>query len=148
VSKTKSTSDNASPVKAEFLFGVDAFKTGFDKTAKLYENVGEFNKDTLAAYIESATVAGSGLQSVAQETSSYAKQAIEDAIAASKALMSSKSINEVIGIQTSFAKTVFASYVGHLSRFNEALVATATQSSAPLQARAEAAAELITSTAA
>ena len=64
MSKTKSTSGNASPVKAEFMFGVDAFKTGFDKTAKLCESVGEFNKDTLEAYIESATVAGSGLQKV------------------------------------------------------------------------------------
>ena len=63
------------------MFGVDAFKAGFEKTAKLCESVGEFNKGTLEAYIESATVAGSGLQSVAQETSSYAKQAIEDATA-------------------------------------------------------------------
>ena len=65
VSKTKSTSGDASAVKAEFLFGVDAFKAGFNKTAKLCESVGEFNKDTVEAYIESVIVAGSGLQSVA-----------------------------------------------------------------------------------
>jgi hypothetical protein len=146
VSKTKSTSDDALPVKSEFMFGVDALKTGFDKTAKLCKNVGEFNKDTLEAYIESATVAGSGLQSVAQETSSYAKQAIEDAIAASKAMMGSKSINDMVEIQTSFAKTAFSGYVGHLSRFNKTLVSAAKQSCAPLQARVEAAAELIQST--
>jgi hypothetical protein len=148
VSKTKSTSDNASTVKAEFMFGVDLFRTGFEKTAKLGESVGEFNKDTLEAYMESATVAGSGLQSVAQETSSYAQQVIEDAIAASKAMMSSKSINDVIELQTSFTKTAFASYAGHLSRLNKTLVATAKQTCAPLQARAEAAAQFIQSTAA
>jgi phasin family protein len=148
MNKTKNTTEKTSAVKAEFMFGADAFKTGFEKTAKLCEGVGEFNKDTLEAYIESATVAGNSLQSVAQETSSYATKAVEDAIAASKAMMGSKSIHEVVEIQTDFVKTAFAAYVSHLSRFSETLISTGKQTCAPLQARAEAAAELITSAAA
>src|SRR5258706_2021624 len=143
VSKTKSNSERTSTVSAEFVFGADAFKTGFEKTAKLYESVGEFNKDTVEAYIASATVVGKGLQSVAQESSSYAKRAIEDAVAASKAIMSSKSIIEAIELQMSFTKTAFSGYVSQLSRINGALVATAKESSAPLQARVEAVAEFV-----
>jgi phasin family protein len=143
VSKTKSTTDNASTVKAEFTFGADALKTGFEKTAKLYESVGEFHKNNVEAYVESATILGSGLQSVAQDSSSYAKKALEDAVAASKAMMGSKSISDVIELQTSFAKTAFAGYVSQLSRMNQAFVATAKGSSAPLQARVEAAGELM-----
>jgi phasin family protein len=143
VSKSKNTTDKTATGAAEFIVGAEAFKTGFEKTAKLYESVGDFNKDTLEAYIASATVVGNGLQSVAQDTTVYAKKAIEDAIAASKAMMSSKSIHEVMELQASFAKNAFAGYVSQLSRVNQAFVATAKEGSAPLQARVEAAGQLM-----
>lgn len=143
MSKSKNTTAESAIIPSEILFGAEAFKTGFEKTAKLYETVGEFNKDNVEAYIASATVVGRGLQSVAQESSVYAKKVIEDAVAASKAMMSSKSINEVIELQTSFARNAFAGYVSQLSRINQAFVATAQQGSAPLQARMEAAGQLM-----
>ena len=117
--------------------------TAGSKKGKLCETVGEFNKDTVEAYIESATIVGNGLQSVAQDSTAYARKAIEDAVAASKAMMASKSINEVIELQTSFAKNAFAGYVSQLSRINQAFVATAKDGSAPLQARVEAAGQLM-----
>ena len=141
MSKSKSTTEKTATVAA--AFGAEAFKTGFEKTTKLYETVGEFNKDTVEAYVASATIAGSGFQSIAQDSSAYAKKAIEDAVAASKAMMGSKSIHEVIELQTSFAKNAFAGYVSQLSKINEAFVATAKESSAPLQARVEAAGQLM-----
>ncbi len=141
MSKSKNTTEKTAT--AEFAFGAEALKTGFEKSAKLYEAVGEFNKGTVEAYAESATIVGSGLQSLAQNSSAYAKKAIEDAVAASKAMMSSKSIHEIIELQTSFAKNAFAGYVSHLSRINEAFIATAKQGSAPLQARVEAAGQLM-----
>jgi len=143
MSKSKNTTAKTAVAAAEFTFGAEALKTGFEKTAKVYEAFGEFNKDNVEAYVASATIVGSGLQSIAQDSSAYAKKAIEDAVAASKAMMSSKSIHEVVELQTSFAKNVFASYVSQLSRINEAFVATAKQGSAPLQARVEAAGQLM-----
>jgi len=145
VSKSKNTTDKTATVAAEFIFGAEALKTGFEKTTKLYESVGEFNKDTVEAYIESATIVGKSLQSVAQDSSAYAKQAIEDTVTATKAIMGSKSVNEAIALQTNFAKSAFAGYVSQLSRFNEAFLATAKQSFVPLQARGEAAAEIMQS---
>jgi len=138
VSKSKNSTDTAAE-----LFGAEAFKTGFEKTTKFYETVGTFNKDTVEAYIASATIVGNGLQSAAQDASSYAKKTVEDAVAASKALMGSKSIHEVIELQTGFAKDAFAAYVAQLSRLNQAFVATAKEGSAPLQARVEAASQLM-----
>ena len=143
MSKSKNSTDKTAAIAAEFIFGADALKTGFEKTTKLCETVGEFNKDTVEAYIESATIVGNGLQSVAQDSTAYARKAIEDAVAASKAMMASKSINEVIELQTSFAKNAFAGYVSQLSRINQAFVATAKDGSAPLQARVEAAGQLM-----
>lgn len=145
MSKTRNTKENVSIGKAEFIFGADALKTSFEKTAKLYEGVGKFSKDTGEAYIESAAIAGSGFQTLAQDTTSYIKQAIEDTVTATKAVMGSKSINEAIELQTNFTKSAFEGYVSHLSRFSEGYLATAKQSSAPLQASFEAAAEIMQS---
>jgi phasin family protein len=144
MSKTKSTNEHANG-NAQFIFGADALKTGFEKTAKLYENAGEFSKDTLEAYMESATIAGKGLQSLTSDASSYAKQSVEDVVAATKAVMSAKSFGDVIELQTGFAKSAFAGYVSQISRFNEAFMATAKTSFAPLQARVEAAAKVVQS---
>ena len=143
MSKSKNSTDKTATVAGEFIFGAEALKTGFEKTTKLYETVGEFNKETVEAYIASATIAGNGFQAVAQDSSAYAKKSIEDAVAASKAMMGSKSIHEVIELQTSFAKNAFASYVSQLSQINQAFVAIAKASSAPLQARVEAAGQLM-----
>ena len=141
VSKTKSTTDNT--FTTEFFFGADALKTGFEKSAQFFETAGEFNKDNLEAYIASATVMGSGLQSVAQDSTVYAKKAIEDAVAVSKAMMGTKSIQEALELQTSYAKNAFAGYVSQLTQINQAFAATAKEGFAPLQARAEAARKLM-----
>ena len=142
VSKSKNT-DKTTTVAADFVFGADPFKTGFEKGAKFFETAGEFNKDNLEAYITSATVVGSGLQSLAQDSSDYAKKAIEDAVAVSKAIAGTKSIQEALELQTSYAKTAFAGYVSQLTQINQAFATTAKEGFAPLQARAEAARQLM-----
>lgn len=142
---SKNTTEKASHAKVEFMFGADAVKSGLEKTAKLYESVGEFNKETLNAYVESATVFGKGLESIAKDSSTYAKKSIEDAITASNALMGSKSIGDAIEIQMNFAKTAYSTCLSRFTGINQTLIATAKGSSAPLQARVEAAAELLQS---
>ena len=57
--------------------------------------------------------------------------------------MGTKSIQEVIELQTSFAKNAFAGYVSQLTQINQAFATTAKQGFAPLQARAEAARQLL-----
>lgn len=137
MSKSKNTKET-STAKAEFTLGADALTGGIQKTAQLLENAQEFGKDNLEACIESATIASRGLQAIGQNSASYAKQSIESSVEATKAVMGSKSIHEAIELQTGFAKTAFSAYVGHVSRFNEAMIATAKESFAPLQARIEA----------
>ena len=47
--------------------------------------------------------------------------AIEDSIAASKAILGSKSVHEAFELQTDFAKSAFESYVSELTKFGEIL---------------------------
>jgi hypothetical protein len=95
MSKTKSTAEKVTATaEATFYFGADAMKNGLEKTAQFCSNANEFSKDTAEAYMESATIAGKGIQAMNNEVYSYSKQSAEDSIAATKAIMASKSIHE------------------------------------------------------
>jgi phasin family protein len=126
-----------------FTVGADALKAGFDKAIAGYDSVVGYGKDTAEALIKSATVAGKGAESLNNEIYSYAKQSLEDSIAAGKAVLAAKSVNEAIEIQTGYAKTAFENYVTELTKFNRLLTATAKDSFAPLESRAQAWVELV-----
>ena len=133
MSKIKNTTETK-----ELYAGTDMLKNGFEKTAKAFEETGDFAKGNLEACVESATIAGEGFRTINTEISLYSKKAIEESIAATKAIMGSKSIHEAIELQTSFAKTFFGAYVGQVKILNGLFVGAAKDSFAPIQGRVEA----------
>ena len=121
-----------------FNAGADALKAGFDKAIAGYDSVVGYGKDTAEAVIKSATVAGKGDETLHNEIYAYAKQSMENSIAAGKAILGAKSVHEAIEVQTDFAKSAFENYVAELTKFNQLFSATAKDSFAPLQGRAQA----------
>lgn len=123
--------------------GTEALKNGFEKAAKGYDRFFSYGKDTVEAYVKSANVAGKGVETLHNELYSFSKQAIEEQIAATKALMASKSVHEAFELQTDFAKTAFDSYVGEMSKLGEIFANTAKEAIEPLQGRVQAWVEAI-----
>jgi phasin family protein len=132
MSKVKNTSTTS-----ELYAGGDMLKSGFEKTTKVFEDTSEFAKGNLEAYVESATIAGDGFRTINTEISLYSKKAIEESVAATKALFGAKSIHEAIELQTGFAKTFFDAYVGQVKILNELFVGTAKDAFAPIQGRVD-----------
>jgi phasin family protein len=118
--------------------GAQVLKAGFEKALKNYDAALGFGKDTAEAYVKSATVAGKGIESVNSEIYAYSKQSIEDTVAATKAVMGSKSVHEAFEYQTDFAKSAFEAYVGELSKVGELVTQVTKESYAPLQGRLQA----------
>jgi phasin family protein len=139
MTKAKTAADKATAT-AEFAManGADAIKVGFEKALKGYDAVLGYGKDTAEAYVKSATVAGKGVETINNEIYAYSKQSIEDSIAATKQIMSAKSVHEAFEFQTDFAKSAFETYVGELSKFGELVSATSKETFAPLQGRVQA----------
>jgi len=139
MTKAKTAAEKATAT-AEYSFntGADAIKAGLEKAIATYDNVAGYGKETAEAYMKSAAIAGKGIESINSELYSYSKGAIEDSIAASKALLSSKSIHEAFELQTDFAKTAFEAYVGELTKFGQMFTTAAKDSFAPLQGRYQA----------
>jgi phasin family protein len=139
MNKAETAAENGyATAEINFNAGADALKAGFDKAIANYDSVVGYNKDTAEALIKSAAVAGKGAETLHNEIYAYAKQSMENSIAAGKAILSAKSVHEAIEVQTGFAKSAFENYVAELSKFNQLFTAAAKDSFAPLQTRAQA----------
>ena len=88
--------------------------------------------------LKAANVAGKGAETLHNEIYAYSKQSIEDTVAATKALMASKSVHEAFELQTDFAKTAFDAYVSQLTKISELMVSTTKDSFQPIQGRVQA----------
>jgi phasin family protein len=146
MSKAKTAADKTSATAEHAFFnGAEAIKSGFEKAIKNYDTVLGYGKDTVEAYMKSATVAGKGIESLNSEIYSYSKDAIEESISAGKAILGSKSLHEAFELQTDYAKTAFESYVGELTKVSDLFTSTAKDSFAPLQGRVQAWVEVVQS---
>ena len=65
----------------------------------------------------------------------YSKQSIEDYIAATKAAMGSRSVQEFMEINTDYAKTAFDTYVGRFTKLGDMASTTAKDTFEPLSGR-------------
>ena len=139
MSKAKTAGEKAT-ASAETMLenGTVAMKTGLEKALKGYDAFVGYGKDNAEALTKSATVAGKGIESINSEIYSYSKQSIEDAVAATKAVLGSKSVHEAFEFQTDFAKSAFEAYVSELSKIGELATATTKDTFAPFKGRVQA----------
>lgn len=142
MAKTKTAGEqingSAHTAEAAFKNGTEAFKTGFDKAVKNYDQFLGYGRETVEAYVKAANAAGKGVETINGEIYAFSKQSIEDSIAATKAVLGSKSVHEAFEVQTDFAKSAFDAYVGQMTRLSEIFTSTSRQTLAPLQGRVQA----------
>ncbi|HEY5047486.1 MAG TPA: phasin family protein [Rhizomicrobium sp.] len=130
--------DGTETIESAFKNGTHAVKNGFEKASKNYDHAMGYGRDTVEAYMRAANAAGKGVETLQSEFYSFSKQSVEDSIAATKALMSSKSVHEAFELQSDFAKSAFDSYVSQMSRVGEIMLSAAKGTFEPLQSRVQA----------
>ena len=139
MSKAKTAGEKATASAETALeSGTIALKTGLEKAMKGYDAVLGYGKDTAEAVMKSATVAGKSAETINSEIYSFSKQSIEESLAATKAVLGSKSVHEAFELQTDFAKTAFDAYFGQMTRLGEIFTSTTKEAIQPLQSRVQA----------
>ena len=138
MSKAKTAEKATATAESALETGAAALKTGLEKALKGYDAFVTYGKDNAEAATASATAAGKGIESINSEIYSYSKQSIEDSVAATKAVMGSKSIHEAFEFQMDYAKSAFESYVAELSKISELATAATKDSYAPFKGRVQA----------
>jgi phasin family protein len=122
-----------------------AFKEGIEKTiAALYE-MNAHSKKNLEAMMASMTAATKGAETVGARAIAFSKKSVEDQIAASKALAGAKSVQEVVELQTAFAKTAFESMVTEVNEIAGAVSGSVKEAMSPINERVTAMVEHVQS---
>ena len=103
----------------------------------------EMNKDNMDALSRSLTAAAKGIETLSSENLAFAKQTMDEGIKASKAMMSAKSVQEFITLQTDYSRSVFDQFVNQATKMNDIAMCMAKDSYAPINERVTALAEVI-----
>lgn len=139
----KAAANGAETVETVLKKSTESLKDGFEKLSQSYEQMGAFNKETTEAVVESATKAGEGFETINTEVYEYSRQLLEDGVTTTKSILAAKTLQEVFERQSRFAKEAFEAHVAQMSKIREMALEAAKTASEPLQARADALAELV-----
>jgi phasin family protein len=131
----KTAFDGAKTIEGAVKTSTEAVKDGFEKAVKGYEQFVAFGKDTAEAVLKSANVTGKGIETINTTVFTYSRQSVEDGVAATKAMLASKTVEELREIQNGFAKAAFETYVAEWNKLRDMAMDTAKAASEPIQAR-------------
>src|ERR1700759_4345843 len=118
-----------------------AFKDGVEKTLTALNDANAQSKKNLEAVVASITAATKGPEALGAQAMAYSKTSFEANVAAAKSLSAAKSVQEVVELQTSFAKSAMEAYMAEMGRMTETVSAAVKDSVKPLNERMTAAVE-------
>ena len=106
-----------------------AFKDGVEKTLAALNDANAHSKKNLEAVVASVTAATKGAEALGAQAMSFSKSSFEGQVAAAK------SVQEVVELQTAFAKTALETYMAEMTRMSETVSASVKDSMKPLNER-------------
>ena len=115
--------------------GNKVFKDAVEKSLAHLNEANTLSKKNLEAVIASVTAATKGAETLGAQAMAFSKSSVEAQVAAAKSLAGAKSIQEVIELQTSYAKSALETYVAEMSKMSETVAASVKDSAKPLNER-------------
>lgn len=131
--------------KKHFEQTMAATKDQVEKTSaqvlKGYDEVASFSKQNVEALVEAGSIVAKGVEEIGKEVVAYSQASFDKSVAAGTALLSAKSLREVVDLQNDYAKSSFDAFVAEANRLSELSVKVANEAFAPLSARMNVAVE-------
>ncbi len=143
-------------IEAAVKAGTDAFAQGYEQAYanakeqmdkvnefafKNYDEIADFNKETVEAVIASSNVVAKGVEDFGQEIASYAQQAAEKNIETAKKLFAVKNVQDALDLQAEWAKTAFDGFVAESAKLQDMSLQVSAKASEPLSKQVNAAVE-------
>lgn len=154
VKKTVETAANtvkASAEKAQATFqanaeqaqaaGAKAFRDVADKSAAGISELSAQGKQNLEALAASAAAAQKGVEALSAQTVAFTKKSWEDGVAAAQSMSQARSIQELLELQTTWAKSATEAYLAEVTRATDVLTASVKDSFKPINERVTASVE-------
>lgn len=121
----------------------DAMKQSFERAVEGYDQLAAFNKATVEAFVQTANATAKGIEAINSEALAFSRQTIEESVEAAKAAFGSKSIQELIELQSDFTKTTFDSYVGQMAKMGDMVTNITKEAVEPLSSRVAALVQMV-----
>jgi phasin family protein len=137
---TKSATETFDQVSSA---STEAVRENIDRSLAAMSEVSSFGKQNMEAWLASATATQKGFETLSARTVAFSKQALENHVAATKAIMTSKSVQEFVEKQNTYAKSSFETYVSELSTLSELVSGAAKDALQPINERMNAVGDLI-----
>lgn len=116
-------------------------KAAVERSTKLVEEMGEFNKGNLEAVVESGRVAAKVAEQLGREAAETARKNFEQATAALKNMASVKTPTEFFQLQSDYARSAFDQMIAEASKNSETMLKVAGDIFQPISNRFAVAAE-------
>lgn len=110
-------------------------KEAVEHSMKSLDEMTEMARGNVEALLASARAASAGIESIAAHIGEVSKKSFEEVSVAMKAISSAKTPNEMMQLQSDFAKTQFDSSVAEMSKLTEMMMKLAGEVFEPMQNR-------------
>lgn len=143
VKKTVETTAAAAKAQVEktTAAGAKVFKEGVDKSIAGLAELNAEGKKNIEALVASATAAQKGAETLSAQGLAFGKKTWEDGVAATQQLSAARSVQELLELQTSWAKSATEAYLAEVTKATEVMTASVKDSFQPINARVTAAVE-------
>ena len=121
----------------------EAVRENIDRSLAAMSEASAFGKQNFEAWLASAAAAQKGFEALSARSVAFSKAAMESHVAATKSLMTSKSVQEFVEKQNEYAKTSFEAYVAELSTLSDLVAGFAKETLTPINERMNAVGHLI-----
>lgn len=121
--------------------GNEAFQQTVDRSLGALNELNAAYKHNLEAMVASMTAATRGAESLGAQAMEYSKKSMEDGAAAARTLSGARSVQEVVELQTAYARSATEAYMAELNRWSETVRATFNDSVKPINERVTATVE-------
>ena len=118
-----------------------AFKDGVEKGLAALNEMNTHSKKNLEAVVASATASAKGAEALGAQAMAFSKAIFDTQVSAAKSLAGAKSVQEVVELQTSFAKTALETYMAEFAKMSDTVSASVKESMKPLNERVTATVE-------
>lgn len=121
--------------------GAKAFRDVADKSAAGLAELNAQGKQNLEAVVASAAAAQKGAEALSAQSVAFTKKTWEDGVAAAQSMTQARSIQELLELQTSWAKSATEAYLAEVTRATDVLTASVKDSFKPINERVTASVE-------
>ena len=140
----KETIDTATKAGAEALtkgyeqaaaLTKEQIKSYFPAAEKSFEELLSFNRGNLDAALAVTTATTKGFQAIGQELVDFNRKAVTEAMDRAAALANCKTLQDVVSLQTEFARANLEAFVAQGRKISELSLQMATEATEPLAGR-------------